>query len=452
VIGIDTSGTGQVENILVDTGLGKGIEEYGNMGDVSMLQVAVERLHKLFPKACIEVLTDSAENLARFCPAATPLDNRGRALWFANGVLLGRYTDLAPRWFLALLVGFKRIIRSRCPHFLKAILIRKLKHRNRPTEAEAVKAFVRGLQQADLLLISGAGGFYYGCQAWNLDTLDLIEAAIQRDVPVVMLGQGFGPRRDLFVLKRAAKVLPLVNFITLRGNRGSFAILRSLGVAESKVETTGDEALEPAYEARSEECGKGLGINIRFLASAETDNDDIKSIRPVLQDFARRHSVSLIPLPIAMQANTKDDLAIKQLLIGFDEQSDGGRTLDTPLKVIKQAALCRVVVTGAYHAAVFALAQGIPVVGLAKSAYFSSKFLGLEDQFGEGCQTILLNEPALPQRLCSAIERAWQDADKLREPLQAVALRQIELSRRSYERIKSLTAGSTQTLVARADI
>ncbi len=439
-----------MESILVDTGLGKGVTEYGNMGDISMLQVAVERLHKLFPKARIDVLTDSAENLARFCPAARPLDNRGRALWFANGVLLGRYTDLAPTWFLDLLVRFKRIARSLCPNLLRAFLIRRLKHRNRPTDGEAVTAFTCALQNTDLLLICGAGGFYDGCQAWNLDMLDLLEAAIQRDVPVVMLGQGFGPISDPLVLKRAAKVLPLVNFITLRGSRGSLGTLRSLGVAESKVETTGDEALELAYESRSEEHGRGLGINLRFAGSASTDDDDIENIRPVLQEFARRHSISLIPLPIAMHTFSRDDLTIKQLLIGFDEQSDGGKTLDSPLKVIKQAALCRVVVTGAYHAAVFALAQGIPVVGLAKSAYFSSKFLGLENQFGDGCQTILLNEPALPQKLHCAIERAWQNADKLREPLQAAALRQIELSRRSYERLKDLAAGCTKRIAGNA--
>jgi colanic acid/amylovoran biosynthesis protein len=441
-----------VQNILIETGLGKGIEEYGNMGDVSMLQVAVERLHKLFPRACIEVLTDSAENLARFCPATKPLDNLGRTLWFANGILLGKYSNIAPRWFVDLLVRLKKIIRSRCPNLLRAILIWRLKHRNRSTDAETVTAFTHSLRNADLLLICGAGGFYDGCQAWNLDILDLLEAAVQRGVPVVMLGQGFGPVSNPLVLKRAAKVLPLVSFVTLRGNRGSLALLRSLGVAESKIESTGDEAVELAYESRSNETGRGLGINVRFRASASTDDDDIASIRPVLQDFAERHSVPLIPLPIAIQVYTRDDLAIKQLLNGFDAQSDGGRTLDTPLKVIKQAALCRVVVTGAYHAAVFALAQGIPVVGLAKSAYFSSKFLGLEDQFGEGCQTILLNEPAVPQRLRSAIEKAWQNADKLREPLQAAALRQIQLSRRSYERIKDLAAGSTKTIAVHADI
>ncbi len=441
-----------VENILMETGLGKGGDEYGNMGDVSMLQVAVERLHELFPKACIEVLTDSAENLSRFCPSARQLDNRGRTLWFANGVLLGRYTKFAPRWFLDLLVRFKRTVRLRCPRLLGAVLMRRLKHQNRSAEAEAVMTFRRALQRADLLLICGAGGFYYGCEAWNFDILDLFEAAIQKHIPVAMLGQGFGPVSDPLVLKQAARVLPRVNFITLRGNRGSGALLRSLGVAEAKVETTGDEALELAYASRSNQRGRALGINIRFLASAGTNDDDMASIRPVLQAFARRYSVPLIPLPIAIQVCTRDDLAIKEILKGFDERSDGGRDLDTPLKVIRQAALCRVVVTGAYHAAVFALAQGIPVVGLARSAYFASKFLGLEDLFGEGCQTVLLDEPGLPQRLDRAIERAWQNADKLREPLQAEALRQIELTRRSYERIKDLAAGSARMIVGHADI
>ena len=429
-----------MNRIVIETGLGKGVAEYGNTGDISMLQVAVARIQRLFPTASVEVLTDSPENLARFCPGASPLDNRGRAIWFANGVLLGRYSDIAPKWLVELLVSFKKTLRERRPGLFETILIRRLKRRNRPTEAWAVAAFRRSVDDADLLLICGAGGFYDGCQAWNLDILDLLEEAVRRGKPAVMLGQGFGPIGDPVVLKRAAKILPRVNFITLRGGRGSFAILRSLGVDESKMETTGDEALELAYESRSGELGRGLGINLRFAGSANTDDADVESIRPVLHDFVRRHTACVIPLPIAMQVYSRDDLAIKQLLMGLEEQSDGGETLDSPLKVIDRTALCRVVVTGAYHAAVFALAQGIPVVGLAKSAYFSSKFLGLEDQFGEGCQTVLFGEPDLPQKLNDAIERAWQNADKLREPLRAAALRQIESSRKSYERLKDLAA------------
>lgn len=419
------------------------------MGDISMLQVAVDRLHDLFPNARLEVLTDSADNLARFCPAAVPLENRGRALWFSNGVLPRRYAQFAPEWVVNFLIAVKRTVRSQYPTLLRTVLIKRLKRQNRTEEAESVAIFARSLERADLILICGAGGFYDGCRGWNMDILDLIEASSQRNIPAVLLGQGFGPLTNPLVLKRAAKILPLASFITLRGGRGSLDLLRLIGIPESKVQTTGDEALELAFASRSRECGRALGINIRFLASAWTDQNDLESIRPVLHEFARRHNVPLIPLPIAIHLGTRDDLAIKELLIGFDERSDGGESLDTPLKVIKQAARCRVVVTGAYHAAVFALAQGIPVIALAKSDYFAKKLLGLEDQFGEGCQTVLLTEPDLPRRLQSALEKAWQNAEKLREPIQTATLRQIELSRRSYGRLQGLVPGETKITASR---
>jgi colanic acid/amylovoran biosynthesis protein len=162
----------------------------------------------------------------------------------------------------------------------------------------------------------------------------------------------------------------------------------------------------------------------------------IDGLRPILHEFARRHNVSLIPAPIAFHAWANDHLTIRRLLEGFDDHSDGGVALDTPLKVIRQIGRCRIVVTGAYHAAVFAMAQGIPVVGLSASDDYTAKFLGLADQFGLGCETVLLGAADVSGRLAAAIERAWQSAENVRLPLQEAARRQITLSQGAYERIK----------------
>src|SRR5208337_323983 len=116
--------------------------------------------------------------------------------------------------------------------------------------------------------------------------------------------------------------------------------------------------------------------------------------------------------------------------------SDGGITLDTPLKVIRQVARCRIVVTGAYHAAVFAMSQGIPVVALSASDDYTAKFLGLEDQFGLGCETVFLGASDASERLAAAAERAWRLAEKVRLPMQEAARRQIALSQGAYERIR----------------
>lgn len=126
----------------------------------------------------------------------------------------------------------------------------------------------------------------------------------------------------------------------------------------------------------------------------------------------------------------------------YQDDTDGGLSLDTPMKLIEQAGRCRVVVTGAYHAAVFALAQGVPVVCLASSPYYVAKFLGLKDQFGAGCETVFLNEPDVLEKLASPLEAAWQSAERVRMPLQQAALRQIGLSRAAYERCRDLLDSS----------
>jgi polysaccharide pyruvyl transferase WcaK-like protein len=112
--------------------------------------------------------------------------------------------------------------------------------------------------------------------------------------------------------------------------------------------------------------------------------------------------------------------------------------LATPLKVIEQVGRCRVVVTGAYHAAVFSLSQGIPVVCLARSADYVAKFFGLEDLFGQGCETLLLDDPTFTQKLEAALENAWRSAEEVQLPLQRAAARQIDLSWHAYERVRNL--------------
>ncbi|MCS6926703.1 MAG: polysaccharide pyruvyl transferase family protein, partial [Candidatus Binatia bacterium] len=99
---------------------------------------------------------------------------------------------------------------------------------------------------------------------------------------------------------------------------------------------------------------------------------------------------------------------------------------------------CRIVVVGSYHAAVFALAMGIPAVCLANSSYYRDKFLGLAHQFGEGCRVIFLDDADFPTKLTSEIDWAWRRACVLRPELLAAAERQVALSHAAYQRIYEL--------------
>lgn len=312
----------------------------------------------------------------------------------------------------------------------------RLAIRDRGNVSPDVNAFLEAMEHADLFVVCGSGGFTDYTRDWNISTLNTVEEAVQRNIPVVMFGQGLGPLNDRDILKRARKVLPKVSLLTLRGSRGGSVVAQSLGLSSSQILTTGDEAVEIAYETRKKEPGRAVGINLRAASYSNVNGDMIDGLRPVLHEFARRHNVPLIPVPIAFHAWASDHMTIRRLLQGFDDHSDGGITLDTPLNVIEQVGRCRIVVTGAYHAAVFALSQGIPVVGLSASDDYTAKFLGLQDQFGLGCETVFLGAPDASEKLEAAAERAWQSAERLRLPLLEAAQRQIELSQGAYERVR----------------
>jgi polysaccharide pyruvyl transferase WcaK-like protein len=426
--------------LLLDTALNKGAAEYSNMGDVAMLQVAVTRLKKLWPSATIEVLTESPENLAVYCPGTKPTPRTGRDFWTNDHVLLGQYQELLPNWISSSLSRLVRTLRLRWPALLKSMVRLRLCFRDRQNLRDSLIAFMEATEQADAFLVCGAGGFADSERDWNLPVLGTLETALHRNIPVAMFGQGMGPLSDPLVLSKVERILPNVDLITLRGSRGGLALLASLGVQTSRMLTTGDDAIELAYDASPDEPGHGLGVNLRVATNSGIEDSLIGIVGPVLQKFARQRNVPLIPVPISFDSWSGDPETIRHLLAGFDDQSDGGATLQTPLKVIKQAGRCRVVVTGAYHAAVFALAQGIPAVCLAGNSYYAAKFLGLKDQFGIGCEIFSAHDTDLSKKLAAAIDFAWQSAGALRQPLRQAARRQIQLSWGAYERFRELVA------------
>lgn len=93
------------------------------------------------------------------------------------------------------------------------------------------------------------------------------------------------------------------------------------------------------------------------------------------------------------------------------------------------------IVTGAYHVAVFALSQGISVVGLSSSRYYDDKFAGLNSMFGTGIETVRLDEDGMPDRLRAVIGRTWTDAPDVRSGLLTRAEHQIHASRTVFDRI-----------------
>ncbi len=422
-------------HIIVVTGLNTGEAEYKNMGDVAMLQMAVKRLLLLRPDARIDVLTDSPAELSRFCPGATPLPRRGCAVWQRSRFFLGRHHQRLPRWVSRSLSSLKWAIGTRWPTLVDRLALAKCKLRDSENLLDSLITCLDALDHCDLLLVCGSGGFADSCRDWNLYALGAMSSALARGKKVAMLGQGMGPLTDAGVLGWAKHVFPRLSLIGLRGTRGGEQMLASLGVSRSSIRTTGDDAIELANAIAPGPQHRAIGINLRVAQYSGVDSTIFEDVRSALRQSAQEFNADVLPIPITFHDYANDVRSLRELLAEIAATQEVGLTLDTPLKVMRQTARCRVVITGAYHAAVFALAQGIPAVCIHNSNYYSAKFDGLKECFPNGCWTLSSGDSGFREKLAYTINEAWTSADAVQEYLLKSAEHQIEAGRAAYREL-----------------
>ncbi len=425
-----------------------------NLGDLAMLQAAIDRLRQLWPAVDITVVTGDPAQLSRHCPGAVPMKVESFRAWTSDHYLVGSLDRHLPPAAGRRLIAMSRALRRRAPATAAALASVRMNLRaataNRSTSGSAntggnakaappFDAFRHALARTDLVFACGQGTLADAAITEAIGLLGFLECGTSLRKRTVVVGQGIGPIDNTQLRTRAAAVLPRVDFIGLRERRAGVPLLRALGVPDARVLATGDEAVERAYCARQPALGRDLGVNIRVATGARVDSSLLSELRPLLHRLARQHRATLVPLPISNHLDgTRDPDVLRELLRGFDalgDTSDCGDRIDTTDAILEQTARCRVVITGAYHAAVFALSQGIPTVCIARSPYVLDKMHGLADLFGQGCRVIELDAPNCLDALTAATSDVWDAADELRPSLLDAARTQVALGHEAYRRI-----------------
>ncbi len=404
-----------------------------NLGDVAMLQVAIRRLRSFWPQARITVITVSPEELGNCCPGTIPLDPAGRDWWLRRCDLLGVFRKVLPRAGNRI-TAIEARAKRRFPRLVRAVADERMRYRG--ADSRPMSQFLDAVFDADLVVGTGGGYLTDSFAEHAMDVLETLHLASSLGIPTALLGQGMGPATQDRVTSALDRVLPRVDLITLRESLTSRPIALAHGAKTSRVRVTGDDALEPAFKARPAELANGLGINIRTAWYARFPEAAVASLRQSISDIAARTRAAVVPLPVSAHDGGEDHRAIAELTQGLVHNFD--ESLDTPMQLIQRVGMCRTIITGSYHAAVFALAQGIPAIGLAQSDYYVNKFLGLADQFQVGCIVMRMDDPLLRDRLTETALKLWDRAPKLRQALLESARVQIEAGLAAYRLLPEL--------------
>ena len=402
-----------------------GSYELDNLGDQSMVRAAIGRISERLPGAVISVVSRSIQGLRSVAPGAHAVPVENKSEW-----KLVRLVYLGARKTVPSVDPFLRAHFPRLFHGLLRLKARKLINRE-------------VLRETDFMIVSGGAYFtdVFPGQAWS--SLERMRAAEILGIPFALVGQGIGPLTDPAMRHAAAELLPRARLIAVRERETSLRLLHELGVGDENIFVTGDDAVEEAWLRRSADPGSSIGVNLRVAPYAGTSVDDATSMRVSLRSIVAATSAELVSLPVCISESVEsssDATVAKHILSGLGT-SPGTDAVPTSVSdLIVRVSACRVVVTGSYHCAVFALSQGIPAVCVYNSEYYRIKFLGLKDLFGVGCEVISITSEKFSDRLAAATIEMWGHAASLRPVLLSAAEKQIAAGRRVYDELCSIIA------------
>jgi colanic acid/amylovoran biosynthesis protein len=393
-----------------------------------MAQVAVKRLKMLWPAASIHMLAETSEDLKTHFPGTVTVSMHSCKKWMRSSRFLDYLLPSArmPGVRIKSSTGLSGILQ------LRNLLLRLI--------GGEARQFAQTLGCFDLVVLSGAGVITDSLLDQAITRLKVFEAAIECGIPTVIFSQGLGPIENKSLFKRTAKVLLSVDALFLREGKTGPRLVNQMKMAKSRVTVTGDDAMELALpEGAASLLGRNIGANLRLASYSGLGEETVATLRAVLLQKAHEHQTTIVGIPITLRGKKSDLRTLKCLLAGMpDEQNEPPQTT---AQIIRKISSCRLVVSGSYHAGVFALAQGIPVVAIVQSAYYADKFLGLAGQFGCGCIILRADDPHFAKNIGIAISKLWSEAEALKPKLIESARAQVRQSRAAYERLPAMLNG-----------
>ncbi len=389
-----------------------------NLGDVAMLLAACRLMHAHMPSGQVRIVTTEPERLKRLCPDAEPILPAGQSAWLAAkyfpfpGRILGRRVH---EWIYEQEKVFKFSHPER--------VLNQLKGRSDFDDRHAAKvaAWLSAIDEADAVIATG-GGYFTDAFTLQLDgILHTLRWAQVKGKPTAFMGQGLGPLESGYLRKQAASVLNAATIVTLREEPSARELAKVCELPFERWRVTGDDAFyllstlmrggksgPMAWSKRS-----AIGINVRVAAYSNLGAAACQRLTRAIASIQKRFGCDWMPLPVDLCAETGDEVQVLRCMPANAVNRAYDKP-DTPQDLWNLVQHCRLVITGSYHAAVFALSAGIPVIGLAANAYYQAKFAGLKEFFGDGVRIVASDREDLERELMTAVEWVWECAEPTR--------------------------------------
>ena len=429
-------GPRRVLRILIENGS----QEFHNVGDAAMLAEAYRCVRAEWPSAEIHVTTRQPKQLQHFCPGCIPFNLDGRRALSIAWAPWRRLETRAP-----VLAPTLRRVRLMHRNPLNRIWIRLVCRYLRQRPADVVR-FLSMLRSVDFLIYTGGGYFNDEFRAYMHELVSVGEVIQHLGKPVVAFGQGIGPLSTALAARPVEELLRKAAAVGTREDI-SFRWLEARRNPQTLSASTGDDVLLDPDLPLPPPLGSRLGVNVRLSHYSGIMAAELGFLRLAVANFLQEKN-----LPAVQSIPIKDtDQESTRLVLGslpLQECPAEKRT------VLERIAACRVLVTGSYHAAVFAYALGVTVIGVAANAYYLQKLKGVAERFRTPPLIFTPSRSAGVEHDAADLGRllhtAWKAAPEIRAHLLEARLEQASTNRAFKRAVFNLVnALLTQTRASR---
>lgn len=373
-----------------------GNHDLANLGDNVMLIVAVRQLKHYLPALEAGVVTRAPERLRALLPDAEPV-----VIGAPSGVP-GGLADLLRRF--ALLRG----------------MVRRRRYRNWSSQIEPV------LRQARGVVLSGQGILTDAFAHEAVWRLGLLEHAHRLGKRTALFSQGLGIVTDARLAAAMRRVLPQMDLIVARNHADAARLRAEFGCSRERVGAGGDAGLELPQRIADPAHSSGLGVSFRladYAGTRQVSKERWQALGTDIRNAAHALGATLQPVPIEA-----GDLLVVEQVLGLPPESHSELEVED---LARRVAACRVVITGSYHSAVFALAMGIPAICLVFSDYYAAKCGGLIAQFPDGCRVFDMRTSP-PGALSEMVRTMWERAPSISAAIASVSRELVERNLEYY--------------------
>ena len=298
-------------------------------------------------------------------------------------------------------------------------------HRHAPSLARehllrqmpGARATLQALRECGLLYICGGGNLRsaYRRLLWLRSLLAMHAQA--HHIPVVVTGVQIGPDLAPDERRVLSQWMPRCAIVGMRDDGASWRLARELGIPDDRLIMTGDDALDlearpPSTDVKRITDRPAIGLSLHQQDNSVSRPEFLSQLTQVLKPWLQACASDVVFLPHRYSVKPeRDDVRLARELIqalGGSMTCHDAADTDGDEQVLKHlTGKCQFLLTTQFHAAVFAMSQGIPVCAIAQDGYTAEKLNGLFKYLGLETRALNWRAPDLGAK----IQAAWLERD-----------------------------------------